>query len=140
LERTVTQGILSTKTRELEGELYLQTTTQINPGNSGGPLFNARGEVVGIVCAGATSFDGLAFGIPSNDLVDFLVHRESYLYDTAQPLNGATYLAPPYRVGGDAKAAKAPGESTESDSAARPAEASKKQNPATEPTPPPKGT
>ena len=40
LERTVTEGILSTKTRELEGELYLQTTAQINPGNSGGPLFN----------------------------------------------------------------------------------------------------
>src|SRR5580692_5864861 len=48
LERTVTEGILSTKTRELEGELYLQTTAQINPGNSGGPLFNMRGEVVGV--------------------------------------------------------------------------------------------
>ena len=48
LERTVTEGILSTKTREMEGELYLQTTAQINPGNSGGPLFNLRGEVVGV--------------------------------------------------------------------------------------------
>ena len=42
LERTVTAGILSTKTRQIEGELYLQTTAQINPGNSGGPLFNLR--------------------------------------------------------------------------------------------------
>jgi serine protease Do len=40
LERTVTEGILSTKTRQMGGDLYLQTTTQINPGNSGGPLFN----------------------------------------------------------------------------------------------------
>ncbi|MGV3754669.1 MAG: S1C family serine protease, partial [Verrucomicrobiota bacterium] len=48
LERTVTEGILSTKTRQMQGELYLQTTTQINPGNSGGPLFNLRGEVVGV--------------------------------------------------------------------------------------------
>ena len=48
LERTVTQGILSTKTRQLEGELYLQTSAQINPGNSGGPLFNLAGEVVGV--------------------------------------------------------------------------------------------
>ncbi|HEX4265545.1 MAG TPA: trypsin-like peptidase domain-containing protein, partial [Verrucomicrobiae bacterium] len=48
LERTVTEGILSTKTREFEGSLYLQTTAQINPGNSGGPLFNMAGEVVGI--------------------------------------------------------------------------------------------
>src|SRR6185312_1612733 len=36
LERTVTEGIVSTKTRELQGELYMQTTAQINPGNSGG--------------------------------------------------------------------------------------------------------
>lgn len=75
----------------------IQTDAAINPGNSGGPLFNARGEVVGIVCAGATSFDGLAFGIPATDLVDFLVHRETYLYDPAQPLNGVTYLQPPFR-------------------------------------------
>lgn len=38
LERTVTEGIISTKTREVQGELYLQTTAQINPGNSGGAL------------------------------------------------------------------------------------------------------
>jgi len=38
LERTVDGRLLSTKTREFQGELYLQTTAQINPGNSGGPL------------------------------------------------------------------------------------------------------
>ncbi len=48
LERTVTQGILSTKTRELEGELYLQTSTQINPGNGGGPLQNLAGRGDGV--------------------------------------------------------------------------------------------
>ena len=48
LERTVTEGILSTKTREVGGLLYLQTTAQINPGNSGGPLFNLSGEVIGV--------------------------------------------------------------------------------------------
>ena len=48
LERTVTEGIVSTKTRPMQGELYLQTTTQINPGNSGGPLFNLHGQVVGV--------------------------------------------------------------------------------------------
>ena len=98
LERSVTQGIVSSATRTIGHMRLIQTDASINPGNSGGPLFNARGEVVGIVCAGATSFDGLAFGIPANELVDFLLHRESYLYDAAQPLNGATYLAPPYRA------------------------------------------
>ena len=125
LERSVTQGIVSSATRTMGHLRLIQTDASINPGNSGGPLFNARGEVVGIVCAGATSFDGLAFGIPSSDLVDFLVHRESYLYDSSQPLNGATYLAPPFRPGGDAKAAANQGESKES--ASKPAEAAKRQ-------------
>ena len=97
LERSVTQGIVSSTTRRMGNLRMIQTDASINPGNSGGPLFNSRGEVVGIVCAGATSFDGLAFGIPAGDLVDFLVHRETYLYDPAQPLNGITYLQPPFR-------------------------------------------
>ncbi|MBN8625645.1 MAG: trypsin-like peptidase domain-containing protein [Planctomycetes bacterium] len=97
LERTVTQGIVSSTTRRMGNLRMIQTDAAINPGNSGGPLFNARGEVVGVVCAGATSFDGLAFGIPAADLIDFLVHRETYLYDPAQPLNGVTYLQPPFR-------------------------------------------
>ena len=42
-------------------------------------------------------FDGLAFGIPANELIDFLVHRETYLYDASQPQNGVTYLPPPRR-------------------------------------------
>ena len=64
LERTVTEGIVSTKTRQFEGELYLQTTAQINPGNSGGPLFNMRGEVVGVTNMKITSGEGLGFCHP----------------------------------------------------------------------------
>jgi serine protease Do len=103
LERSVTQGIVSSTTRTIGHLRLIQTDASINPGNSGGPLFNARGEVVGIVCAGATSFAGLAFGIPANELVDFLVHRESFLYDASQPLNGATYLAPPFHAGSESE-------------------------------------
>ena len=64
LERSVTEGIVSTKTRQLQGNLYLQTTAQINPGNSGGPLFNLRGEVVGVTNMKITSGEGLGFAIP----------------------------------------------------------------------------
>lgn len=103
LERSVTQGIVSSTTRTFGHLRMIQTDASINPGNSGGPLFNARGEVVGIVCAGHVMFAGLAFGIPATDLVDFLVHRESFLYDAAQPLNGATYLAPPFKPGSEAE-------------------------------------
>ena len=65
LERTVTEGILSTKTRQMAGELYLQTTAQINPGNSGGPLFNLSGEVVGVTNMKITFGEGLGFAIPA---------------------------------------------------------------------------
>ena len=71
LERTVTQGIVSSTTRTLGHLRFIQTDASINPGNSGGPMFNARGEVVGVVCAGYSFFSGLAFGIPATDLVDF---------------------------------------------------------------------
>jgi serine protease Do len=40
LERTVTNGVISTKNRSFEGLVYIQTNADINPGNSGGPLFN----------------------------------------------------------------------------------------------------
>ena len=97
LERTVTQGIVSSTTRTIGHLRFVQTDASINPGNSGGPLFNARGEVVGVACAGATMFDGLAFGIPASELRDFLHYHEAYLYDPSQPQNGVKYLDPPFR-------------------------------------------
>jgi serine protease Do len=97
MERSVTQGIVSSTTRTIDQMRLIQTDAAINPGNSGGPIFNARGEVVAVACAGAAVFDGLAFGIPASDLIDFLVHRDTYLFDESQPQNGVTYLPPPYR-------------------------------------------
>jgi serine protease Do len=98
LERTVTQGILSTKTREFEGTLYLQTTAQINPGNSGGPLFNLRGEVVGVTNMKITFGEGLGFAIPVEAVKFFLNHREAFAYDNDNPSNPYRYLDPPNRT------------------------------------------
>ncbi|HTL57297.1 MAG TPA: trypsin-like peptidase domain-containing protein [Candidatus Limnocylindrales bacterium] len=98
LERTVTEGILSTKTRPMAGELYLQTTTQINPGNSGGPLFNLRGEVVGITNMKITFGEGLGFAIPVEALKYFLDHRDAFAYSNDNPGNAYRYLAPPSRT------------------------------------------
>ena len=97
LERSVTQGIVSSTTRTMGHLRFIQTDASINPGNSGGPLFNSRGEVVGVVCAGYSFFDGLAFGIPASDLVEFLQHCDAYLFDPTQPQNGVKYFQPPYR-------------------------------------------
>jgi serine protease Do len=98
LERTVTQGILSTKTRQLEGELYLQTSTQINPGNSGGPLFNLAGEVVGVTNMKITFGEGLGFAIPVELVKSFLDHRDAFAYSTDNPNNPFRYLDPPSRT------------------------------------------
>jgi serine protease Do len=95
LERTVTEGILSTKTREFQGELYLQTTAQINPGNSGGPLFNMSGEVVGITNMKITFGEGLGFAIPVEAVKYFLDHRDAFAYSNDNPSNPYRYLEPP---------------------------------------------
>jgi len=98
LERTVTSGILSTKTRAMEGELYLQTTAQINPGNSGGPLFNLGGEVVGVTNMKITFGEGLGFAIPVELVKSFLEHRDAFAYSTDNPNNPYRYLEPPSRT------------------------------------------
>ena len=98
LERTVTQGILSTKTRQMEGQLYLQTSTQINPGNSGGPLFNLAGEVVGVTNMKITFGEGLGFAIPVELVKNFLDHRDAFAYSTDNPNNPFRYLEPPSRT------------------------------------------
>ena len=97
LDRSVTEGIISLRNRLLSGQLYIQQTAEISPGNSGGPLFNLRGEVVGInnmkvVAAGA---EGLAFAIPTTTLKMFLLNREAYAFDPQNPNAGFRYYAPP---------------------------------------------
>jgi serine protease Do len=98
LERTVTEGIVSTKTREMQGDLYLQTTAQINPGNSGGPLFNLRGEVIGVTNMKITFGEGLGFAIPIEQVKFFLNHRDAFAYDNDNPSNPFRYLEPPSRI------------------------------------------
>jgi serine protease Do len=100
LERTVTQGIVSSRSRNLEGQLYLQTDTAINPGNSGGPLFNQRGEVIGVTSRGARAdmADNLGFAIPISYVKDFLRHREAFSFDKTNPNTGYRYLDPPRRT------------------------------------------
>lgn len=69
LAQTVTAGIISAKGRWIGSGPYddfLQTDASINPGNSGGPLFNAKGEVVGINTAIVAGGQGIGFAIPIN--------------------------------------------------------------------------
>ena len=68
---TVTMGIVSAKSRDLHAGPYddfIQTDASINPGNSGGPLFNLRGQVIGINTAINPNGKGIGFAIPSDAL------------------------------------------------------------------------
>ncbi|WP_437851171.1 Do family serine endopeptidase [Sorangium sp. So ce363] len=75
LGHTVTLGIVSAKARAIGAGPYddfIQTDASINPGNSGGPLFNWRGEVVGINTAIRAGANGIGFAIPIDALKDVL--------------------------------------------------------------------
>jgi serine protease Do len=70
MENTVTSGIVSAKYRSLPDENYvpfIQTDVAVNPGNSGGPLFNTKGEVIGMnsqIYSNTGGYEGLSFAIP----------------------------------------------------------------------------
>jgi len=75
LSETVTSGIVSAKGRVIGAGPYddfIQTDASINPGNSGGPLFNMRGEVIGINTAIIPEGQGLGFAIPINTAKSFI--------------------------------------------------------------------
>ena len=84
LQNTVTRGIISAKNRTIglgPFDNFLQTDASINPGNSGGPLFNIKGEVIGINSAirsetGQSS--GLGFAIPINEAKKLLPDLKRY--------------------------------------------------------------
>lgn len=75
-ENSVTQGVVSATSRPLPDDPYIpfiQTDVPINPGNSGGPLFNMRGQVIGIndqIYTSSGGYMGLSFSIPINVAMD----------------------------------------------------------------------
>jgi serine protease Do len=97
LDRSVSEGIISLTNRVLEGKLFVQTTAQVNPGNSGGPLFNLRGEVIGIndLKLVGIGLEGLSFAIPINVLKEFLNNRSAFAFDARNPNAGFRYNDPP---------------------------------------------
>ncbi len=90
LENTMTAGIVSAKGRDLPQENlvpFIQTDVAINPGNSGGPLFNMKGEVVGInslIYSRTGGYMGLAFAIP----IDVAMNTVSQLREKGRVTRG----------------------------------------------------
>ncbi len=84
LQHTVTLGIISAKNRTIglgPFDNFLQTDASINPGNSGGPLFNLKGEVIGIntvIYSRTGQSGGLGFAIPANEAKQILGDLKRY--------------------------------------------------------------
>ena len=99
---TVTTGIVSALDRqiEVEGQLMtlLQTNAAVSPGNSGGGLFNARGELIGIVNAKSDGEDveGLGFAIPSNtvkEVTSDIMENKTTSRVSKGPILGVTVIS-----------------------------------------------
>ncbi|RQS69259.1 Do family serine endopeptidase [Burkholderia sp. Bp8963] len=92
---TVTQGIVSAKSRSLPGESYIpfiQTDVPINPGNSGGPLFDLSGRVIAInsmIYTKTGGYQGLAFAIP----IDLALDVKDQLLRTGKVTRGRLGVA-----------------------------------------------
>jgi serine protease Do len=90
-DNTATAGIVSATARSLPSDSsyvpFIQTDVAVNPGNSGGPLFNTRGEVVGInsqIFSQTGSYMGLSFAIP----IDIAVNVENQIIKTGHVVRG----------------------------------------------------
>ncbi|NQZ71073.1 MAG: trypsin-like peptidase domain-containing protein [Lentisphaeria bacterium] len=71
LTLTITEGIVSSSKQNVGGQSYIQTSAAVNPGNSGGPLFNDKGQVIGMVTLKA-QLDNVGFAIPTDRLFKFI--------------------------------------------------------------------
>ena len=94
-DNSVTAGVVSAKGRSLPDDSavqFIQTDVAINPGNSGGPLFNARGEVVGInsqIYSRTGGFQGLSFAIP----IDMAMKVKAQIVATGHASHGLLGVA-----------------------------------------------
>lgn len=96
---TVTDGIISALSRQItvsgEAMTLLQTNTAISPGNSGGGLFNARGQLVGIVNAKSVeaNTEGIGFAVPVNTAMNVANELIANGYVSGRPALGITALS-----------------------------------------------
>ncbi len=99
LTRSISEGVVAQPQRYVEQGnniygFYIQMTAAISPGNSGGPLFNMKGQILGMNSMGATQGQNIGLAIPSDWIKTFLRNREAFAFDPTNPANGVRYLKP----------------------------------------------
>ncbi len=86
---TMTKGIISAVSREIEGRKYIQLDASVNSGNSGGPLVDNSGNVVGLITMKLTDAEGIGFAINCTDIEEFINGKSDNVSE--QDENAKTY-------------------------------------------------
>ncbi|MEN9360177.1 MAG: Periplasmic pH-dependent serine endoprotease DegQ precursor [Verrucomicrobiota bacterium] len=99
LTRSISEGVVAQPQRYVEQGnniygFYIQMTAAISPGNSGGPLFNMKGQILGMNSMGASQGQNIGLAIPSDWIKTFLRNREAFAFEPSNPANGVRYLKP----------------------------------------------
>ena len=74
---SITEGLVSDRNRQLAGQNKILISVPINHGNSGGPLFNMKGQVVGVVCSSKKNAVAMNYAIPVDQVVKFISKIEN---------------------------------------------------------------
>ncbi len=105
LDYTMTEGIISALDRVISTEAstamnVFQISAAVNSGNSGGPVYNSRGEVIGIVTAktNQNNVEGIGFAIPIDDAINISTSLIQYGYVTGKPYMGVSIQVVPSSV------------------------------------------
>lgn len=91
LQNTISQGLISNPSRELDGVYYIQTSAPISPGSSGGALINRFGQVIGITSAGFTNGQNLNLAMPITVIENYTT-SELRPISTAIPQPSVSYI------------------------------------------------
>lgn len=85
LKNTITTGVVSNPSQQLDGHTYIQSSAVVNPGSSGGPMFDQYGRVIGMVVLKA-KIEGVGFAVPSRRITEFLLRSASFFGDDGKLL------------------------------------------------------
>ena len=91
LTATISNGIISNPSRDIDGQIYIQTNAAIAPGSSGGALINKYGEVIGITSGGFVYGENMNYAVPMTKLADISLDEVTPLDETYTMPSGLIY-------------------------------------------------
>ncbi len=69
---SIVEGIVSDASRDVNGVEYIMHSAPVNHGNSGGPLYNSKGQVIGMIASSRKDAKNMSYAIPNSILIEFI--------------------------------------------------------------------